>query len=360
MKVVIYGAGGNGLKFFKAISGASADVVFFIDEYSDLKVIKDIPVFRVDEVLGCQLPILVSISNHNISVSADLRSKGFENVFDFNESVKKFPEIIQLFLDSTPWAKKDRNLWLDRLGVEQFSHRLSDKRSQEVLDQIVRFRSTLDVIDYIDNDGQRQYFPEDVPIARGIDALRMIDCGAFDGDTLLSTLDFCQEKELKIHSISMLEPDPNNLSSLGKRVRQHTSEEFDLLVYQAGAWSAGGIMHLKSNGQTSMLCPGGSDDDISLTIPVITLDDVFFGMRPNYIKMDIEGSEIEALKGAELIIQRYKPTLAICLYHRSSDLWDIPSLIDSIFPGYEFYLRVHGNMGLETVLYCLPLESENV
>lgn len=359
MKFVIYGCGGNGLKFYDAISGAGADIEFFIDEYSESKIVKGIPVFRIDEVLGSQFPILVSIGNNNICVAKYLRGKGFENVFDFNESVKKFPRIIQLFLDSTPWARKDQNLWLDRQRVEQFSYRLFDERSKEVLDQIVRFRSTLDANDYIDNDGQRQYFPEDVPVTRGIDALRMVDCGAFDGDTMLSTLDFCRDKVLKIHSISMLEPDPSNILVLDERVRQYASDEFDLLVIPSGAWSVGGVMHFKSAGQSSMLCPGGYDVDASLTIPIIALDDVFFGMQPNFIKMDIEGAEIEALKGAKIIIQHYRPILAICLYHRASDLWEIPSLIDSIYPDYEFYLRVHGNMGLETVLYCLPSENKN-
>jgi hypothetical protein len=71
--------------------------------------------------------------------------------------------------------------------------------------------------------------------------------------------------------------------------------------------------------------------------------------------MDIEGAEIEALCGAKECIRAYAPILTICVYHRPSDLWEIPLLIEEILPdGYDMYLRVHEHMGLSSVLYCLP------
>ncbi len=68
--------------------------------------------------------------------------------------------------------------------------------------------------------------------------------------------------------------------------------------------------------------------------------------------MDIEGAELEALKGAERTIRQHRPQLAICVYHSLPDVWEIPLLIHQFDPGYTFYLRSYGFMGLETVLYA--------
>lgn len=56
------------------------------------------------------------------------------------------------------------------------------------------------------------------------------------------------------------------------------------------------------------------------------------------------------------IIKKDSPTLAICLYHKPYDLWDLPLLINDINPNYNMYLRIYGSMGLELVLYCVPKE----
>ena len=74
-------------------------------------------------------------------------------------------------------------------------------------------------------------------------------------------------------------------------------------------------------------------------MPVITIDDVL-GDRPlTYVKMNIEGAEIEALRGGRNAIRRWTPRLAISAYHRPSDLWRIPQLVLELNPDYALYLR---------------------
>ena len=75
--------------------------------------------------------------------------------------------------------------------------------------------------------------------------------------------------------------------------------------------------------------------------------------RVVHIKMDIEGAEKRALRGAVEIIRRDKPMLAICVYHKNDDLLEIPKLIKEIVPDYKFYLRHHNVAGTETVLYAI-------
>jgi len=74
-----------------------------------------------------------------------------------------------------------------------------------------------------------------------------------------------------------------------------------------------------------------------------------------YIKLDIEGSEMEALKGMRETIIKYKPKLAICIYHEADDLWKIPLYIHQLNPGYRLYVRHHDSKYLlETVCYAIP------
>lgn len=91
-------------------------------------------------------------------------------------------------------------------------------------------------------------------------------------------------------------------------------------------------------------------------ISSITIDSFVFEQKceqVNFIKMDIEGSEIPALNGARETIKRYKPKLAISVYHKWDDLKIIPKLINDIHPGYKFYLDCTTGFGGEAVLYCI-------
>jgi hypothetical protein len=69
--------------------------------------------------------------------------------------------------------------------------------------------------------------------------------------------------------------------------------------------------------------------------------------------MDIEGAELEALKGARETIEKYHPGLAISVYHKPEDIWVIPQWINEI-GGYDFYLRPHAHSTFDTVCYAIP------
>ena len=84
------------------------------------------------------------------------------------------------------------------------------------------------------------------------------------------------------------------------------------------------------------------------------MDEALSGQRVTFIKMDIEGSEMKALKGAEGIIKQQKPKLAICVYHKPEDIWEIPAYILSLRDDYKFYFRHYCYWGIgETVMYAI-------
>ena len=69
--------------------------------------------------------------------------------------------------------------------------------------------------------------------------------------------------------------------------------------------------------------------------------------------MDIEGSEMAALRGAKDTITKNKPKLAICLYHKPQDIWEIPIYIKKILPECKIYIRHHTDLLNETVCYAI-------
>lgn len=71
------------------------------------------------------------------------------------------------------------------------------------------------------------------------------------------------------------------------------------------------------------------------------------------IKMDLEGAELHALQGAEQTIRRYRPKLAVSIYHNPEDIWEIPELILKLHPDYRLYLRHYSIAAAETVVYAI-------
>ena len=73
-----------------------------------------------------------------------------------------------------------------------------------------------------------------------------------------------------------------------------------------------------------------------------------------FLKMDIEGGEFDALQGALETLKKYRPLLAISIYHRIDDYIRIPYFLKNNLEGYRFFIRHHSRLADETVLYCSP------
>ena len=93
---------------------------------------------------------------------------------------------------------------------------------------------------------------------------------------------------------------------------------------------------------------------------VAPLDELLEGWPPTYMKFDVEGAEHDALVGGANTIRENKPVLAVCLYHRPEDLWDLPLLIRSIQPEYALFVRRHSDERWETVCYAIPTHRMQV
>ena len=173
-----------------------------------------------------------------------------------------------------------------------------------------------------------------------------IDCGAFDGDSVkafLACYGTCEQ-------IIAIEPDENNFKKLQAYLQG--LHGISTQAFQKGAWSETTVLRFIDHGDMS----SSIDEQGASMLPVMAIDDCdLHGHRASFIKMDIEGSELAALHGAEETIRRDQPILAICAYHRREDLITIPQWIDRVSDGcYEYHLRFHGNGYTELVFYAVP------
>ncbi|MBQ4879362.1 FkbM family methyltransferase [Pseudoalteromonas luteoviolacea] len=352
MEYIIYGAGGNGKAVFDAMSKQGDKVLFFIDLYSNEKDYKGVPIFKPDEVSPSEHPVLISLSCLSHVVKAQMIEKGFQNCYDLNKVMSEFSHIFNHFYDEAhkQILQQSEIQYAEQLNA--LNAKLANAQSKDCLARIRAFRQKPSHTTYLKNDWETQYFPKEL-MSKGLikSPLKMIDCGAFNGDTLQLAVNITKKYNIEFDSIVCFEPDPKNYDKLQSRLRGTDTQYPRVFTQPAGVWSKNTRLGFSSCGDQSKIIEDTTSECNSLQVAKI--DDICFGLAPNYIKMDVEGAEIEALKGASDIIRQYKPNLAISVYHEPEHLWQIAELIEQLHSDYQFYLHSHGDFCNEIVLYAI-------
>ena len=223
---------------------------------------------------------------------------------------------------------------------------LADDVSKTELCEQLRWRYWLENTPLSTPDDSRDtYFPMDLlsPIAGEI----FVDCGGFDGDTIRS---FNEHWKGAFRHIFALEPDPANRAALSANIdAMGISSRVTVMPYAVGS-SSGPV----SFSITSSAASHVTASEHVATVESRRLDDLEWHVTPTYIKMDIESAEPDAIAGASQLLKRYRPVLAVCTYHRSEHLWQVPNLIRSIVPEYNIFLRRYAEDCWEGVCYAIP------
>lgn len=179
----------------------------------------------------------------------------------------------------------------------------------------------------------------------------LFDCGAFTGDTIK---EFIRFRNNKFNKILGFEPDPENYLKLENSLRSLNSWKV-FSVNAATGEEEGEVVFKTMSNQGSKIINSNQviehPDKRNVRVKLCKLDD-FFDFKPTFIKMDIEGAELGALKGAEKILKTYKPKLAISIYHKPFDIFEIPFYLKEIVPEYNFVIRQHIRPFYEIVLYA--------
>ena len=194
-------------------------------------------------------------------------------------------------------------------------------------------------------DASDTYFPMDLlsPVPDEV----FVDCGSFDGDSIRS---FNRHWGGEFRHVFAFEPDPVNRGALASNVEaMGIGDRVTVMPYAVG--NTNGHVSFAFNSSASSHV---TTQDAGSAIECRRLDDIEWRLMPTYIKMDIESAEPEALAGASELLRRHQPVLAVCTYHRSEHLWQIPNLIRSISPEYHLFLRRYAEECWEGVCYAIP------
>lgn len=358
MKNVIYGASVYGEIFCKEMEANNKEVEFFIDEYTDKKSLSNKSIKRLKEISLVDINIFISITTPVVEVKVikNLKRLGVINIYSFEETLQVFPNLLKECVKfSKMWYSPTKKEMINYHKFNDVKKLLKDEKSVKLLDSILKFRENLSPEQYLIPDLEPQYFPKDINLFRHIEKIRFIDVGAFIGDTLAESIVEFERVNKEVEYIISFEPDKVNIDKLSSEIKKqkYNHPDIDFFIYPCGLWSSNEILHFNANSNSNSSIVEKMDDN-TISIMTVTLDKTLIGAIPNYIKMDTEGAEREAILGAREIISKYSPVLAISIYHKPHDVWDLPLLINKINPNYDMYLRIYGNMGLELVLYCVP------
>ena len=222
-------------------------------------------------------------------------------------------------------------------GFEWIYNKLVDRKSKETLISYLNQRVSGDykyAEEVFDPD---HYFSKDII---KLDHEVFVDCGAFTGDTIQELL--ARDNPKKVYAF---EPDEQNFTSLKNKYINDSR----IVCFKKGAYSKQSVLSFAANNADASKITDSGD----YKIEVDSIDNLIQDEKISFIKMDIEGAELEALKGATQTIKQNHPKLAISAYHKFEDLLTLPQFIYSLKDRYQFFLRRHSHLTHELVLYCI-------
>lgn len=259
-----------------------------------------------------------------------------KKIYNFIRSKSFFLKYYDKHLDKV--YKKYTLKNLDR--IKDLRLLFNDEDSKKTLDMIVKNRLEGVTKHNYDYDRGVQYFSIKEFSDQLINEV-FVDAGSYDGDTLESFLKLTKGKFKEVHCI---EPDSENLKKLESMVKHKKLN--NVIIHPIGLWSHKDSLSFESDNTSNSKLTKNANSMIN----VDSIDNLFKDKKITFIKMDIEGAELSAIKGSIETIQKYKPKLAICLYHKPSDLLEIPLLIKDLNSDYKFDLRHYSSNYYETVL----------
>ncbi len=177
----------------------------------------------------------------------------------------------------------------------------------------------------------------------------LVDVGAYVGDSIEQYVKMYGKGYSKIYAYEISEDSCRQLRRNVEAMRLH-----DVIIRRKGAGAASGELFVAASGADPSANQLGQVGSPQQRVEVAALDDDIED-KVTFLKMDIEGAEQDALLGCSRILREHHPKLAICIYHGYDDIWQIPTLIDNIAPGYQFYIRHYGGNLIPTEFVLLGL-----
>lgn len=226
---------------------------------------------------------------------------------------------------------------------------LCDYRSKKVLYGILRFwwMADFEYKESIVEHNFSDYFDFDI-VPAGKEEV-FVDLGMYTGDSIASFIEnYGNYKRIYGYELSPI---------AFSQARESLQTYENIVLRNVGVGSEHGEMRAKFYEDEAMpsskLSPEGGN-----VVEIVTLDEDITE-KITFLKLDIEGSELQALEGAKRHIREDHPIITVCTYHNNHHIWEIPRLLKSYYPGYRFFMRYNGRSLLmlsEYVLFAIPEE----
>ena len=288
------------------------------------------PVYPLSGVLTSDVPVNFVLADRGYNVKIEHLQKHNFIIFDGMHIISPFP-------DYYDYVKKNIQ------DFEKLYLQLADELSKKILIEYINAKISLNPqrLSALNVKHEKQYLPSFFEIGENE---ILVDCGAYDGDLSLYIL-----KSIKNGKIYAFECDPENFNKLKK----NTSHLDNIHIINKGCWSEKTILSFSGYGTMASKI----DNNGQIKIEADSIDNIVQDAA-TFIKMDVEGAELEALKGARNTILKYSPKLAISVYHLKEDLISIPQYILSLNKQYELYLRHYESFSCELILYAKPKQGK--
>jgi FkbM family methyltransferase len=347
-QIVIFGAGRLGRSVLQGLSGTDLKPVAFGDNNprSWGTVIEGLPVLSPQDAAGKHSKEAVFVVAVWHPSSAPLISTLLEQVRSMGCIAVPFPVLFwrhaSTFLPYFFWDLPE-NLLQQGHEIAAAFDLLQDEESRHTFAAQIQLRLHADFDGIGTPVADEQYFPSLFALTANE---CFVDCGSYTGDTIQS---FATQAGNRFHKVIAFEADAAvlpNLQAFMDRLGDRA------VLHSAAVGAHNGVVRFAGNG-----IGGGCFSSTSGTeAACVRLDDALAGEQVSFIKMDIEGAELQALEGAHRTIWRDRPILAICGYHTPDHLWRVLASLKNLAPDSAFFLRSHCTDGLDTVCYAVPPE----
>jgi FkbM family methyltransferase len=249
------------------------------------------------------------------------------------------PDLFPPHMYYRKWAE---DLVVNRHKYISLWNTLADETSRRIYEAIIDFKISFNPLVLLTNmDVSGEYFPEGV-IKLTEDEV-FVDGGAWTGDTIRVFKEKVKDNYERVYAF---EPSPLTF----QRLSENFAADPRVVPLNKGLYSQSAVLRFDDFGSTASRV----SDVGALEVPVTTIDQAVRGGRVSFIKLNIEGAEAAAIRGAEATIRNYRPKMALCVYHSPRDIWEIPEVVTSIVDDYDFYLRHHDGGIIQLVLYAVP------
>jgi len=305
-----------------------------IDDFTRVQRSRKKEILKIEEVPKDAIILWVSTGSP-LEVKHKLDSMGFANL-----SYLAFFKYSGLNLKDPPFITDFRDDFKNNIEKYKYVYNiLNDQKSKDIFIKIINFKISFDYkfMDGFTNNHTEQYF--DKELINNIDNLVFFDGGGYIGDTTAQVI----KNYPNYKHIYLVEPIKEHIKIAKRDLKEFKNIQF----IQSGISNSFKTLNFHEEKSFST-----TNIDSNNSIQVDTIDNII-DIGVSYIKLDIEGSEQDAIDGAKKTITKYKPILAICIYHKAEDWHEIPKKVLAINKDYKVYIRHYMEGIYETVMYFI-------